>query len=63
MRRLHISLKTQKAITKLGWTILPNPPRNPYSVTSDFHLFRVLKNSKCGKMFRRDDEVIEEVMK
>jgi len=47
--RLRISLKTQKAITKLRWTVLPLPPRSPYSVPSDFHLFQVLKNSKCGE--------------
>jgi hypothetical protein len=37
-------LKTQKAITKLGWTVLPHPPYSPDLAPPDLHLFRALKD-------------------
>jgi hypothetical protein len=57
----HTSLKTQEAITKLGWSVLPYPPYSPDLAPSDFHLFGAIKDAIAGKRFRSDDEVIEEV--
>ena len=37
--RPHTSLRTEEAITKFGWTVLPNPPHHPDLEPSDFHLF------------------------
>jgi histone-lysine N-methyltransferase SETMAR len=58
--RPHTNLKTQEAITKLGWTVLPHPPYSP-DLASDFHLFGALKDAIHGKRSGSDDEVIEEV--
>jgi hypothetical protein len=56
-------LKTQEAVTKLGWTVLSRPPYSPDLAPSDFHLFGALKDAIRGKRFGSDDEVIEEVKK
>jgi hypothetical protein len=55
-------LKTQEAITKLGWTVLPHPPYSSDLAPSDFHLFGALKDVIRGKRFGSNDEVIEEVI-
>jgi hypothetical protein len=47
----HISFKTQEAITKLGWTVLSQPPNSPDLVPSDFHLSAALKDDIHGKGF------------
>jgi histone-lysine N-methyltransferase SETMAR len=59
--RPHTSLNTQKAVIKLGWTVLPHPPYSPDLVPSDFRLFETIKDAIRGKMFGSDDKVIEEV--
>jgi histone-lysine N-methyltransferase SETMAR len=41
----HTSLKTQEAITKLGWIVLPHPPYSPDLAPSDFHIFGALKDA------------------
>jgi histone-lysine N-methyltransferase SETMAR len=56
-------LKTQDAITKLGWTVLPHPPYSPDLAPSVFHLFGALKHAIHGKRFGSYDKVIEEVKK
>jgi histone-lysine N-methyltransferase SETMAR len=59
----HTSLKTQEAITKLGWTVLPHAPYIPDLAPSDFHLFEALKDAIRGKRFGSDDKVTEEEKK
>jgi hypothetical protein len=61
--RPHTSFKTQKAITELGWTVLPHPPYSPNLAHSDFHFFGALKDAIRRQRFRSNDEVIEEVRK
>ena len=61
--RPHVSLKTQEAITKLGWAVLPHPPYSPDLAPSDFHLFGALKDNIRRKRFGTDEEVVEEVKK
>jgi histone-lysine N-methyltransferase SETMAR len=61
--RPHTSLKTQEAITKLGWAVLCHPPYNPDLALSDFHLFETLKGTIRGKKFGSNDEVMEEEKK
>jgi histone-lysine N-methyltransferase SETMAR len=56
-------LKTQKAITKLGWTVLPHPPYSPDLTPSYFHLFGAPKDAIRGKRVGSDDGVIEEEKK
>jgi histone-lysine N-methyltransferase SETMAR len=41
--RPHTSLKTQEAITKFCWAVLPHPPYSPDLAPSDFCLFGDLK--------------------
>ena len=57
----HTSFKTEEAITKLGWTLVPHPPYSQVLAPSDFHLIRDLKDAICWKRFGSDGEVIEEV--
>jgi hypothetical protein len=55
-------LKTQEAITKLGWTVLHHPLYGPNLAASDFHHFGALRDAIHGKSFGSGD-VIEEVKK
>jgi histone-lysine N-methyltransferase SETMAR len=48
--RPHTSLRTQEAIAKFGWNVLPHPP---YS--HDFHLFGPLKDIMRGTSFEDDE--------
>jgi hypothetical protein len=61
--RPQTSLKTQKAIIKLGWAVLPHPPYSPDHAPSDFRLFETIKDAIRGKMCGSDDKVIEKVKK
>jgi histone-lysine N-methyltransferase SETMAR len=47
--RPHTSLHTREAITKLQWTVLPDPPYNPDLAPSDYHLFSPLTDIISGK--------------
>ena len=44
----HISLKIVEHTASLGWTVLPHPPYNSDLATSDFRLFRLIKDGLCG---------------
>jgi histone-lysine N-methyltransferase SETMAR len=44
--RPHTSLRTQEAITKFGWNVLPRPPYSPDLAPSDFHLFGPLHGAR-----------------
>ena len=59
--RPHTSLRTQEAITKFCWTVLPHPPYSPDLAPSDFHLFGPLKDTLCGTRFEDDESVIRAV--
>ena len=59
--RLNTSFKTQKAITKFGWTVIPHPSYSPDLAPSDFHLFRALKDAICSTKFKTDDNIIHTV--
>jgi len=54
-------LKTQEAIKKLKWTLLPHPPHSPDLAA--FHLFEVLKNAIHGKKSGSGNNVNENVKK
>jgi len=49
--RPHTSLRTQEAIAKFGWTVLPHSPYSPDLAPSDFHLFGPLKVALRGTRF------------
>jgi len=53
----HTSLRTQEAISKFGWTVLPHPPYSPDLALSDFHLFGPLKDTLHGTRFEDDESV------
>jgi histone-lysine N-methyltransferase SETMAR len=56
--RPHTSLRTQEAIAKFGWNVLPYPSYSPDLAPSDFHLFGPLKDALCGARFDDDEDVI-----
>jgi len=56
--RLNTSFKTQKAITKFFWTVLPHPSYSPDLAPSDFHLFRALKDAIHSTKYNTDDNII-----
>jgi histone-lysine N-methyltransferase SETMAR len=56
--RPHTSLRTQEAIAKFGWTVLPHPSYSPDLAPSDFHLFGPLKDAVRGARFEDDESVI-----
>jgi transposase len=53
--RPNTSLRTQEAIAKFGWTVLPHRPYNHDLGLSDFHLFGPLKDTLCGTSFDDDE--------
>jgi [histone H3]-lysine36 N-dimethyltransferase SETMAR len=55
--RPHSALRTQEAIRKLGWSVLPHPPYSPDLAPSDFHLFGNLKEGLRGKHFATIQDV------
>jgi hypothetical protein len=59
----HIFLKTQDAVTKLGWTGLSQPPYGQDLAPTDFRLFGELKGFIRARRIGSDDEVTEEVRK
>jgi len=56
-------LKKTGSNKKIGWTLLPLPPRSPYLSPSGFRLFGTLKDAISGKAFGRKDEVNKEARK
>ena len=42
--RSHVSLKTAEHVASLYCAVLPHPPYSPDLLTSDFHLFRLMKD-------------------
>jgi hypothetical protein len=56
--RPHTILKTRKAITKSGRTVLPHPPYDPNLAPSDLHLFGALKHAVSSAKFKTDNDVI-----
>ena len=56
--RPHTSLRTQEAITKFVWIVLPHPPYSPDLALSDFHLFGPLKDALHGARFEDDESMI-----
>jgi histone-lysine N-methyltransferase SETMAR len=54
---LHTCLKTQKAITQFGYSVLPHPPYGPDVAPSDFHLFGALKDVVRGGKFQTNNDV------
>jgi hypothetical protein len=59
--RPHTSLRTQEAIAKFGWTVLPHSPNNPDLSQSDFHLFGPLEDTLRWTRFEDDESVIHAV--
>ena len=59
--RPHTSLRTQEAIVKFGWTVLPFPPHTPDLAPSDFHLSGPLKDALRGTRFEDDESMIRAV--
>jgi histone-lysine N-methyltransferase SETMAR len=56
--RPHTSIQTTNHIKKeLGWDLLPHPPYSPDIATSDYHVFRALKNFLRGRQFQNDEEL------
>jgi len=54
----HTSLRTEEAITKFVWPVLPKPSYSPDLALSDFHLFGPLKDALHGTRFKDDESVI-----
>ena len=48
-------------IQKLKWNVLPHLPNSPVLATSDYHLFIFLNEHLSGKMFRNNEEVVQNV--
>jgi len=59
--RPHSALRTQEAIQKLGWTVLPHPPYSPDLAPSDYHLFGKLKESLRGNHYDSLSDVENDV--
>jgi len=54
--QVHTSHAPVATIHECGFELLPHPPYSPDLAPSDFHLFKHLKDSLCGRVFE-DDEV------
>jgi histone-lysine N-methyltransferase SETMAR len=49
-------------IKELNWEILDHPPYSPELASSDYHLFRSLKNHLNNKKFERFEEVNDAIL-
>ena len=56
--RLHTSLKTQEAIPKFGWTVLPHQAYSHDLSPSDFQISGALNDAIHGMKFETDKDVI-----
>ena len=59
----HTNIKTKETITSFGCTTLRQPLYSPYFVTSDYHLFGIMKESLRGKYYASDEEMKTVLMK
>jgi len=59
--RPHTSLRTQEAIAKFGWNVLPHPSYIPDLAPSDFYRFGPLKDALRGTRLEDDANVIRAV--
>ena len=59
--RPYVAARTMDIIQKLKWNVLPHPPYIPDLAPSDYHLFRHLNEHLDGKMFRNNEEVVQDV--
>ena len=55
--RSHSSLVTRKKMLKLGCDVLAHPPYSLDLMSSDYHLFRSLRNDLNSKNFTVDEDV------
>jgi histone-lysine N-methyltransferase SETMAR len=55
------NVKTQEAISQLGWLVLSHPSYSPGLAPSDFHLFRLLKDAVHGRKSESDDDVLSTI--
>ena len=46
-----------KTTLRLGWEVMLHPPYSPDLASSDYYLFRSLKDSLNGKIFNDDEAV------
>ena len=49
------------AIHECGFELLSHPPYSPDLAPSDFHMFRILKDSLRGHAFQSDEDVIQAI--
>jgi histone-lysine N-methyltransferase SETMAR len=57
----HTSHIAMAAIHECGFELLCHPPYSPDLAPSDFHLFRLLKDSLRGQVFESDEVVIQAI--
>jgi hypothetical protein len=55
----HISLRTHKAIAKMGWTVLPHPAHSPDLAPSNYHLSGPVQDALCACHFADDKELTQ----
>jgi hypothetical protein len=59
--RPYTGVKTREAVTQLGWTVLPEQPRNAGLGPSDFDLLGPLNDAAHGGKFESDDDVVSAI--
>lgn len=59
----QISLATNQAIAKFGWSVVPHPLYSPDLALSDIYLFGPMKNSPWVQRFEDTDKVKAAVKK
>ncbi|GFR87087.1 transposase [Elysia marginata] len=55
--RPHTSRKTEKALHKMNFVVLPHPSYSPYLAPSDFYFFPKLKEHLRGNHYESDEDV------
>jgi histone-lysine N-methyltransferase SETMAR len=55
--RPHTNPRTRKAITTIGWTVLPHPPYSPDLAPSDYHIFGLMKDALGGQPLADNGEL------
>jgi hypothetical protein len=50
-------------VAKFGWVVIPQPLYRPDMVSSEFHLFDLMRDGLCGQHFPDNSATIESVRK
>ena len=55
--RFRVAIPVKNYLEKSEWEVLPHPPYSPDLASSDYHLFRSMKNALTGIRFTSEHDI------